>query len=105
MNNPKTTLAALWSATITVLFVTALTITGDKHASVKSWLTTTFRQHWLGKSILAVVVFVMLTLVFSAVIKRTDSKALRSGLIVLITATVFGALVLVGFPLWEFWQK
>lgn len=105
MNTPKFTIAAAWSASITVLFITFLTVLGDIQAPVKDWLTTTFSHHWLGKSILAVLVFALFSVLFSLFIKRTDNKALHAAITVLITASVFGALVLTGFPLWETFVK
>ena len=46
---------------LTIIFITALTIVAELHVPTKDWLQTTFTHHWIGKSILALVLFGLLS--------------------------------------------
>lgn len=48
-------------AALTIIFITALTIIAELHPPTKDWLQTTFTHHWIGKSVLALVVFGLLS--------------------------------------------
>lgn len=47
------------SASVTIVFIMAITITADFQPAFKDWLKETFTHHWVGKGILAVVIFIL----------------------------------------------
>lgn len=53
--------AAVGSMVASVL-IAALTIVGEEWAPLKDWLKNTFTHHWLGKSVLSIVAFSLVTL-------------------------------------------
>lgn len=52
--------SAIGSATASLL-IAVLTIGGEEWAPLKNWLKDTFTHHWLGKSALAILAFVLIT--------------------------------------------
>lgn len=99
----------IWGAVFSIVATTALTIGGELYSPLKNWLTMTFSHHWLGKSILSIVVFVAVVLIASVVSKseedenQDDDKFTRLiwTLFVVATTATFG---LVGFYLYEYFK-
>jgi hypothetical protein len=65
MHSPRTRLsiATAFGASAVAVLVVLLTIVGEEYAPVKNWLKATFSHHWLGKSYLAVLLFVATSVV------------------------------------------
>ncbi len=83
------------------LFAAAITVIAELAPPVKDWLKTTFSHHWVGKSILAAGIFVVLLFAFALLPIRADEQKLRRGLTALAWVTIFAALVITGFFVYE----
>lgn len=57
--------AAIKATALCALFVTAITIIAEYQAPLKEWLKVTFTHHWIGKSVLAVVVWAVATILIT----------------------------------------
>lgn len=52
------------SAIITIIFIATITIAADLIPSLKDWLKNVFTHHWVGKSILSLLIFFVFYFVF-----------------------------------------
>lgn len=94
--------AVIWSAALTVPVITLLTIIAELVPPVKDWLGVTFTQHWIGKSIMTVVVYGVLFFAFRAVhTKKNKDDAAVTGLRVLNILTIACVLTLFAFFWWH----
>jgi len=51
--------AIIISAILTIVVIVLLTVCGELDAGFKGWLTQTFSHHWIGKSIISTLVFLV----------------------------------------------
>lgn len=89
------------SAIITILFITAITVVSELLPLFKSFLKSTFTHHWIGKSILSILVFLAGALIFLILpVKSNLSRAnlLLQGLVIVV---VLSFLVILGFFSYE----
>lgn len=93
--------AAIWSAFTVLVFVTAVTIVADLFAPFKDWLAALFTHHWVGKSILASALFVVGCIVLSLLPLRANEEKIRRGLRMLAWSSCVGAVVILGFFIYE----
>lgn len=100
MNKENLAKSALWSSTATIIVIFLMTVFSDKNPGFKAWLTSMFSHHWIGKSVLSVVVFVILFLLFY-IIKPKISLVL-SVWVLAISAGLFTFLTFVFFALETF---
>lgn len=97
--------ASTAGAIVAVVFITVITVLADLQAPLKDWLKATFTHHWVGKGILAVVVFFVVSLILLTVRGSGDSEKLRKGIAVLSWSAILGTLILLAFFLYEaFWK-
>ena len=80
---------------LTILLVTALTVAADLYAPLKAWLAATFLHHWIGKGILALALFAVVSFL------PTRPK-LEKQLRLTIWLTIACTLVIFAFFTWEF---
>ena len=86
--------ALVRAAALTIALIAVATIGGELSGSFKQLLSSIGGHHWIGKSVLSVVFFGLLYLVFSKV--SDDNLALRdTG--VLIGTVVISGLAILGF--------
>ncbi len=99
------TRAVIWSAGLTVLFLTLLTAVSDLHPPVKQWLGDVFSHHWLGKGILGIAVFALLTLLCRTQTHRGgQDTALLRAISALAAISVLSSAALIVFYLIEWWK-
>lgn len=86
---------------VTIAAITAMTILAELVPSFKDWLKSTFSHHWVGKSVLALVTFTVVT--FGAIFLpfSVDAKKLQRALEWLLGVMILAAFVIVGFFLAE----
>ncbi|MCR4284402.1 MAG: hypothetical protein NUV64_03790 [Parcubacteria group bacterium] len=89
------------AAIITILFITFATIFGEFNKPFKNWLALTFGHHWVGKGVIAVVIFfVVVVLHWVASLKMhpiaIDTKVRRL-LLVLFATSILSTLTIIGF--------
>jgi preprotein translocase subunit SecY len=53
------------SAIFTVIFIAIATVLSELYHPFKSWLAETFTHHWIGKGVLAVIVFLGMRFFYS----------------------------------------
>ncbi len=85
------------SSITTVAVITLLTIAAELNAPLKDWLKQVFSHHWIGKSVIALAVF----LIFSFVMRVPTKKPLRELVGWLICASIIGSLAIFIFFLWH----
>lgn len=86
------------SSILTTIFIVFATIFGEFNSSFKDWLKAVFYHHWIGKSILALVFFLILWAIF----KKFDKlENLKLGWWALVAA-IAGYLAILIFFVWHF---
>ncbi len=84
-----------------IVVISVLTIMADLEPKLKDWLKETFAHHWVGKGILALIVFVVVTIAVSAIAKKISEEKIVIAVKVLGIVTILSALVLIAFFLFE----
>lgn len=84
-----------------VIFITIITIAADLYLPLKGWLKNVFSHHWVGKSVLAAVVFLLFAVLSWPFSKRADDEKITKALILLNWFLVVGSLAIIGFFIWE----
>jgi len=92
--NPK---ALILAATVTIAWVAVVTIASELSGTTKALLTSIGGHHWIGKSVLSVVFFGLLYLVFSKFID--DKLSLRNTWWLLGTVVISGLAILIFYLL------
>jgi len=86
--------AAFKSATVSILFLTVVTICAEFSVQLKSFLANLTGHHWTAKGMLGAILFVALIVLFNATGKEEDvSKSIS----IAITTTVTGMVALLVF--------
>ena len=86
---------ALAYATIGVIWlVVAMTIAIEQQESFKSLLTAFAGHHWVGKSIISALAFILLYLLMR---RSRESKNILTLMLVVCTSVIAGGLIVFGF--------
>ncbi len=99
--NNKAMIADIYGAISAVVFVTAATIVGEFVPVFKNWLKTMFTHHWIGKGVLAVVVFWVVIYVSYKMIGRDSDEDLAKNFHLLSVIAAICAFLLLGFFIYE----
>jgi hypothetical protein len=89
------TKALTWAAAVTIAWIGCATIGSELSAEFKALLSTIGGHHWIGKSVLSVVLFALSYLVFSKLMD--DNHSIRS------TWWLIGTVVLSGLSILIFY--
>jgi hypothetical protein len=94
------------SAIFTVIFIAIATVLSELYHPFKSWLAETFTHHWIGKGVLAVIVFLGMRFFYSffyfhRIPVGVDTR-LRKALLILFWITIISSLILLGFFILHF---
>lgn len=92
--NPR---ALIRSTTLVIPMIAISTILSEQFSAVKNFFAL-FGHHWIGKSVLALVVFGLLYLLMS----RSDENMADNSIWSLIAAVVLSGLAIAGFYTWHF---
>ncbi len=93
--------ASSYGTMAAIVTVLTLTVLAELSQPVKDLLTQTFFHHWVGKSVLAVLVWLGVGTLTWAIFARTDVRQAAQTVRVLVSVAILGALVLVLFLVWE----
>jgi len=94
MEDKKPILSAIIvSAILTIAAIVFLTIFGELNPVFKAWLTKTFSHHWIGKSIISVLVFLVSSPVFYVLRLKKISIPALIWLLVAVANLSFGILL------------
>lgn len=97
----KTAYGAAISGIVAALFIAGITIVAELTPPLKDWLKVTFSHHWVGKSILAAGLFIILSFILALLPLRADEQKLRRVVTTLAWITITAALVIMGFFVYE----
>ena len=89
--------AIIISAILTIVVIVILTVCGELDAGFKGWLTQTFSHHWIGKSIISVLVFLVSVPVFYVLRLKKISIVFLIWLLVAVANLSFGVLLVFFF--------
>lgn len=102
MDKLKPIWASAFSATITIVVVVAMTIGAELSVPFKNWLAGFSGHHWVTKSWISALVFVLFFCVFRFAGKSVGGSQTRKALVVLQVVAILGFLAILGFYLYEF---
>ena len=85
--------AIILSAILTIVVIVLLTVCGELDAGFKGWLTQTFSHHWIGKSIISTLVFLVSMPIFYVLRLKKISTTTLIWLLVAVANLSFGALL------------
>ena len=85
--------SVILSAILTIVVIVLLTVCGELDAGFKGWLTQTFSHHWIGKSIISVLVFLVSMPVFYILRLKKISTIFLIWLLVAVANLSFGVLL------------
>ena len=85
--------AIIVSAILTISVIVFLTIFGELNPVFKAWLTKTFSHHWIGKSAISILVFLIFVPVFYVLRLNKISIIFLIWLLVAVANLSFGALL------------
>ncbi|MBI4407539.1 MAG: hypothetical protein HY565_03515 [Candidatus Kerfeldbacteria bacterium] len=98
---PKLIQVTAYATIATVVLVVVLTILAELQPALKTWLQTSFTHHWIGKSTLAVITFVVTGLACWFVpFTHTETTAFRAVRLAC-WASALGVIAIVGFFCYE----
>ena len=97
MNKPKLIYASALSATLTAIFVTALTIVAELNPSLKSWLANLSGHHWTSKSWLSLGLYLISFALCYIIEHRVDARKVGISLSLAICSAILGIIILLLF--------
>src|SRR3989338_1873001 len=97
MNKLKQIYASACSATITILVVTFITISAELSVAFKNWLAGFTGHHWVTKSYLSLIVFIVFYLIFLVTKKTVSDRDTKRSLVVLQVFAILGFVAILGF--------
>ena len=102
MDKLKSIYASAWSSTLTIIVVVGITVGGELSFSFKDWLTAFTGHHWITKSWLSVISFVVFFLLFKIFKQSADEKQTKTALNILQIFIILGFIAILGFYFYEF---
>jgi hypothetical protein len=100
---PKELHAATIAAMVSIIFVVLSTLYSEMSASFKALLTSTFGHHWIAKSVLSVVLFVLAYYFFTHIVRGKNHWNMWVMARNVTILTILGGLIIFGFYANEFW--
>ncbi|MEK9175001.1 MAG: hypothetical protein AAB795_00240 [Patescibacteria group bacterium] len=105
MNKLKSIYSSAYSSVVTILAVTVVTISAELSVSFKNWLAGFTGHHWVTKSYLSFIVFVLFYIIFSATKKSPSNRETQKALLVLQVFAILGFVTILGFYFYEFFAQ
>ena len=88
------------SATVVVWLIVVMTILTEISASFKAFLTQLAGHHWTAKSLIAVGIFILLSLILKN--SSEDSGAILKSVTILLGSVVLAGLIIFSYFSWGF---
>lgn len=101
----KLTESIILSSIAVAIFIPAITIAAELAVPLKEWLKNTFYHHWVGKSLIAVIVFAGLSILVFAIPYKASLERISRLLFILSTLVFLGTLAIFGFFSYETFFK
>lgn len=89
--------ASAHAATVSVIFITLVTVYAELSPEFKTWLASLTGHHWISKSWLVLLAFVAFFLVFRLAKSSADDAALRRAVRVLFLVIAVASFILLAF--------
>lgn len=102
MDKLKSIYASAYSATISIIVTVIVTIGMEFSYPPKAWLAGFTGHHWITKSWLAIIVFVLFFAIFWFAKKDVSAEQTERSISVLNLTAVFGFLAILLFFIYEF---
>ena len=102
MNYLRSIYASAYSATVSIVITVILTLATEFSALFKEWLKSFTDHHWVTKSWVSILSFVLFYFVFRFLNKAPDSQKTQKSLVVLEWALILGFIIILGFFVYEF---
>lgn len=84
-----------------VIFIIAITIIADLYLPIKDWLKDIFTHHWIGKSILSLVIFIIFGIISFFLPIKTNEEKISKLLKILFWILIIGTLAIFMFFIYE----
>lgn len=95
MNKLKLIIASAYAALVSVLFVVIITIISELVPSLKDWLKNLFGHHWVSKSILSVLLYLIVAkILYFSVCNNNNGQRVRKSLKLLLIFVVLGVVAI-----------
>jgi len=92
--------AFIISAVVAVAFIAIIVVWAELQSPLKSWLKSSFGHHWVGKGVLASVIYFVLGGILSFVMPDDESRT-RNLFLLLFWTIVLGFAAVSGFYVYE----
>ena len=90
--------AVILSTILTIIYITVITVAADLYPPLKEFLANTFSHHWIGKSVTAIVIFVLFKVIVLSLKPKIKTAFLLNWLTII---SVLATLVILAFFTWE----
>ncbi len=105
MGTLKSIYASAYSAALTIIIVVGMTIGADLSPSFKTWLTGFTGHHWVTKSWVSVLSFLVFFFLIRFARKLVNEFQTKRSLITLEITAILGFIAILGFYVYEFLAK
>ncbi|MEK6839499.1 MAG: hypothetical protein AABX72_01035 [Nanoarchaeota archaeon] len=95
--NEQSVKSHIYAAIVAVIAITFMTIYAEMNETFKNWLKETFFHHWVGKGVLALILFFIVAHIIKIKTKRETISLIN----ILIVSTIICSLLILGFFVWE----
>ena len=102
MDKLKSIYASAYSAATTIVVVVAITISAELSVPFKDWLKGFTGHHWVTKSWISILVFVLLFCIIRFTGKPVNESQTKKALVTLQIFSILGFLAIIGFYVYEF---
>ena len=99
--NRKLADSLILSSILVVIFIPIITVAAELIPPLKEWLKNTFSHHWIGKSIISLILFVGLGALTFLIPYKTNLGRINRLILILITLTFLATLTIFGFFSYE----
>lgn len=104
MDKLKSIYASAYAATLTIVAVVVMTIGAEFSVPFKDWLAGFTGHHWVTKSWLSIIVFVLVFSVWRFILKSVNEVQTKKALTTLQLVAILGYLAILGFYMYEFFS-
>jgi hypothetical protein len=95
----------IFAAILAVIFITVITVVTDLYPPLKDWLKVIFTHHWIGKSVVSFVIFLVVGAIASFFARVASIEKITKQLYFLFWSSVAGSAIISFFFLWEAFLK
>jgi hypothetical protein len=102
MKNIKLAYSSVIASALVIIFTTVVTIWAELSPTLKNILKSFSGHHWVSKSILVVLIYLVALAIFYFLPKSINPNALSKSIINLIIITILSALTIFLFFVWHY---